>query len=273
MFSGYKVTGIVECRVAEKYIYFQGVNVENADAGLGTHGEEGALIMMITALGPGSRASTVWVMGGGSQEQDDRIGSCCGRCRQRIAGLTTEDAVIFNVSLSGKVLKTGINELLPHSFSFQNLPGYSENEKPGEMNLSTNDNDLGSRLLRSGHVSEKEVAEWAISLRSVSLASQVNQSAIIELENGYYVAGVRIEDAAYTGINAIQAAKANATAIFGEQKISRLWLHSKKMNANAIVPLSIPLSTYQITGPGVEVFDVVQEDDIRPVKLSGVCGG
>ena len=49
------------------------------------------------------------------------ITSPCGACRQVLSELFNEEAPIYCANIQGKYLKTNIKELLPYSFSGENL--------------------------------------------------------------------------------------------------------------------------------------------------------
>lgn len=254
-YSGYKVSGVVEVRYGSDYLYFAGVNVENAEALLGTHGEEGAVAVMVTALGKAARAGSVWVMGAADlppeKQKEARAGSCCGRCRQRLAGFADAGTPVHSVTPGGAFTTRTIAELLPDSFSFANLPGGGAGADKGQVEAGLSAEQIKARLVREAPQTESEIFEWLNSLYPEDGASGIAQAAIIRLENGIYAAGVRIEDAAYTGINAVQTALATATTGYGRQKISAVWFLTKAQDKkilphNAAQPL--PLSAAQLWG-------------------------
>ena len=109
--SGFDVTVVFRAKIgnADDY-YFTGVNVENPDHRLSTHGEEAALSAMVTGLGKQVELVEGWVMGapkhlkpGSADPLANNKCTCCGKCRQQIAGFAGPDVKIHSVSLNGAV--------------------------------------------------------------------------------------------------------------------------------------------------------------------------
>jgi cytidine deaminase len=267
--SGYDVTNVFKARLGRKYYYFAGVNAENIDNRLSTHGEEGSISAMVTGLGKRAVIVEGWCMGAPdnfSPGDDTTFASdrapSCGNCRQRIAGLAeSKDMPMHGVSLNGGVTTYTIGELLPGAFSFHNLsPELAADKEAQEDIVSPSIEEVENRLMRNmANIEEDELFEWLCSLESVDFASKTSSAAIIKLSNGWHVAGVKTEDAAYTGTNAVQSALSIAVAEFGTAIIQAVWGFSKGRDNksfpdNAAQPL--PLSAIQVLNEFAESPDV-----------------
>ncbi|MBU6475364.1 MAG: hypothetical protein KGQ70_05315, partial [Alphaproteobacteria bacterium] len=223
--SGFCVSSVFRARAgdADDY-YFAGVNVENMDHRLSTHGEEGAISGIVTALGKKAEIVEGWVMGapkgvkaGDKTSAAEAFASCCGKCRQQVAGLAREKAEIHYVSVNGAVETTTVGKFLPELFTFrQFIPGFAKDQNGGKAPSSA---AVQRKLLRKGPLTEREIESWLKSLQSVDYATRISQSVVLKLDNGYYAAGTRVEEAAFVDINAAQAAVAIATAAFGARKV------------------------------------------------------
>jgi cytidine deaminase len=225
--SNFSVTSVFRARAGgEDDYYFAGVNVENDDHRLATHGEEGAIAAMVTALGKQAEIVEGWVMGaplsikpGDKDPAADALCSCCGKCRQQIAGLAAEDAKIHYVTLNGKTSTTTVGAFLPELFTFRSyIPGLVK-DQGGAVSLKN--------LTRKGPLDEGDIEAWLKSLESVDYATKVTQSIILKLDNGFYVAGTKVEEAAFVDISAAQAATANAVTAFGTRIVEEVWVYSK----------------------------------------------
>jgi cytidine deaminase len=217
--SGYLVSSVL--RVPEKngrHLYFAGVNVENAEHRLSTHGEEGALSAMVTALGKASSVAELWVMGAprGARDDDGTITTPCGLCRQKISGFAADSAPVHCVAPNGKTRSHTIGALLPGAFSFRDIglvPDQADMPWPA---------DPAKRLVRMAD--NADIEPWLQDLHSWDFASGTGQAVILALNEGRRVAGVRVEDAAYAGTSAMQAALANACAAFGEFFVTEVFM-------------------------------------------------
>ncbi len=252
--SGFAVSAVFRVRAgdAEDY-YFAGVNVENMDHRLSTHGEEGAISGIVTALGKNAEIVEGWVMGapstvkaGDKSSAANAFASCCGKCRQQIAGLAQEKAKIHYMSVNGAVETTTVGKFLPELFTFrQFIPDFAKDLGKDKAPTSA---AVQKKLLRKGPLTEKQIESWLKSLQSVDYATKTSQAMVVKLDNGYYVAGARVEEAAFVDINAAQAAVAVATAAFGARKVEAAWVYTKgrdekKLPAKAVGTL--PLSALQ----------------------------
>jgi len=237
--SGFAVSVILRASLAgEEDYYFAGVNVENIDHRLSTHGEEGAIAAMITALGNQAKIVELWAMGaplnlksGDNSPYAEACATCCGKCRQQIAGFAANDAKVHYVSLNGKVETTTVGAFLPEAFR---LPVSAE--KPKRSGAASGNAE--KNLLRKGPLTEAEIESWLKSLEPVNFISGVSQSIVLELDNGFYVAGTRVEEAAFIDISVIQAAVAIAVGTFGTFKIMGVWVYTNRKGASGKLPLS-----------------------------------
>lgn len=249
--SGYAVASVIKTERAGRVFYFGGVNAENGEYNLSTHGEDGAVAAMVTALGPEAVISEGWVMGapaGLTKDSDDPYalmhGQCCGRCRQRIAGFAAPDTLIHSVPLRGKIQSKTMGEMLPDSFSFADFKAQVVPPVKNGNHVDIDTKTIANRLCRQEPQDEKALWDWLQELHGVSRASGVEQSVVLQLDNGAYVAGVTIEDAAFTGLSAVQTALAQATARFSGFKIKTAFILSRSddpamLPADAVRPLSL----------------------------------
>lgn len=255
--SNFSVTTVFRARAGSTDdFYFAGVNVENDDHRLATHGEEGAISGIVTALGKQAEIVEVWVMGaplgvkpGDGSPFADAVVSCCGKCRQQIAGLAAEDAKIHYVTLNGKTSTTTIDAFLPEKFTFRN---YISDFAGSPAGAAPADDEVAKKLSRKGPLSDAEIEAWLKSLESVDYATKVTQSIVVKLDNGFYVAGAKVEDAAFIDISAAQAAMANAVTTFGARTVESVWVYTGDHG-------KLPLSSLQ-------VLLEFAEDEKLPVK-------
>ena len=233
--------------------YFAGVNVENPDHRLSTHAEEAAIAAMVTALGRQASIVEGWVMGAPrhlTQGSPDPLANnkvtCCGKCRQQIAGFAGPDAVIHSVSLNGATSKITVGAFLPDTFSFRDfIPEATDIAASSRQTTPPTQDEAQNRLIRQGKtLSEPDILNWLKSLESVDYATKTGQAAIVELANGAYVAGTKVEEAAFVSINPIQSAMAVATSAFGVQKVVKVWAlatgrDGQELPRDAFQPLSL----------------------------------
>ncbi len=244
--SAFAVSVVIRARAGgEDDYYFGGVNVENRDHRLATHGEEGAISAMVTGLGKQAEIVEVWVMGaplsvkpGDKAPAADAKVSCCGKCRQQIVSLAAEDAKVHYVSLNGESVTTTVGAFLPDAFTPRRfMPEFVATSKAGAAPTAA---DVEKRLVRKGVLTAAEIESWLKSLESVDFISKVSQSLVVELENGSYVAGTKVEEAAFIDISAAQSAMAVAAGVFGACTVKNVWVYSKDKKA------MLPLSSLQV---------------------------
>jgi cytidine deaminase len=251
--SEYDVGTVMRVQLNGQIFYAAGVNVENPEHLLSTHGEMGAMASMLTALGKGARILEVWVMGAPRGQTAETavlksFGSCCGRCRQQLFELSdSRDVKVHYVSLSGDLETQTVGELLPHGFNFDYfLPKIREIREKSYARPVPGESVIMNRLLRRDSLDKQAIYDWLTDLEPIDFASYEKQTAIIILDNGMAVGGVRIEDSAFTGVNAVQSAIANAIAMYGHIFITQVHMMTwgRKIPAQAIIPPS--LSVYQV---------------------------
>lgn len=283
--SGFDVTTVFRASIGgQADYYFAGVNVENPDHRLSTHGEEGAISAMVTALGKQADIVEGWVMGAPKNLKpgsDDPLASnkvtCCGKCRQQIAGFANPDTVIHSVSLNGAISSTTVGAFLPDIFSFKDfIPEAGNEHKNKNPATPPTAEAIKNRLIRQEKLSDTDIFNWLKTLESVDYASKNSQAAVVELANGAYVAGTKVEEAAFVSINPIQSAMAVATAAFGAQKIKKIWAFAKgrdgqELANDAYQPLS--LSAIQTLAQfadsldvPVSLFNAKGDQDSQPMK-------
>lgn len=225
--SGYAVAAVFRARAGrvEDY-YFAGVNVENAEHRLSTHGEEGAIAAMVTGLGKRAEIVEGWVMGAPKEAplSHNSSGSCCGKCRQQIAGFADAKVKIHSVSLKGKISSTTVGAFLPDVFTFRE---YITDIHAAKKSAAPSEEDVKNRLMRKSKLSEQGIFTWLKHIESVDYASKVPQALVLQLDNGAYVAGAKIEEAAFNGMSAVQAALATAVSEFGMHKVTGVWVYTK----------------------------------------------
>jgi len=235
--SGFDVTTVfrVKSHDHDDY-YFAGVNVENPDHRQSTHGEEACIAAMVTSLGKNAEIVEGWVMGAphdlipGDQDPlaQNKV-SCCGKCRQQIAGFADEAVKIHSVSLNGDLETHTVGMLLPLSFTFRQFaPEILEDKNKPVQGSAPTLNAVKNKLIRKGEsLTDSEIFSWLTSLESADFASKISQSVILKLTNGAYVAGTKIEEAAFVSMNPLQSALAIANAEFGVCEVSHVWAYSK----------------------------------------------
>lgn len=238
--SHFDVTGVFRVKYnADEYYYFAGVNVENEEHRLGTHAEEGCIAAMVTAFGKDAVIAEGWIMGapdhlkvGDNSPLADNKVTCCGKCRQQNIGFASSDTIIHSISLNGEHQQTTMGESLPQSFSFRDFAPELVQNLPKEPKPLTVE-EIESKLIRQGkELSEEEIFEWLQSLESVDYASQRGQAVILKLAGNTYVAGVKIEDAAYVSINPIQCAMAIANVACEKIAVEAVWTLANKRKSD-----------------------------------------
>lgn len=253
--SHYKVADVLGMKSRGGVLFFGGVNVECLDLRQTVHSEECAIAFMVTALGKKASIHEAWVVGApeyltgpAKDHMADLPGLPCGNCRQQIHGLAEHGGIdVHCVSLNGKDMIRSIDFLLPDAFQFEDFdPEAAAERDAARGHLAPDDpGEIMNRVIRKGLLSGTEIFEWLNSLESVDYASRISQSVILLLDNGYYVAGVKVENAAYTGLNAIQAALGIATVNFGPARVREIYALSKSRRSgmdqsDLIYPLSLP---------------------------------
>lgn len=268
--SGYDVTSVFRAKVGnDDQYYFAGVNVENPHHRLSTHGEEGCIAAMVTGLGKQAEIVEGWVMGApGKLKQGDtdpaanQGGSCCGKCRQQIAGFAAPSVPIHSVALNGQVATTTVGEFLPDAFSYRSFMPELVSSRHADTPAPASP-EVEAKLMRQGPLTNDQIRSWLKELESFDLSSRQSQAVIIRLANGMYVAGVKVEDAAFLSIDPMQSAIALATAEFGAQKVTEVHSFGKgrdgaELGADAYIPL---------TGSALQVLSQFAVHEQMPITL------
>lgn len=243
--SSFAVSVVLRASFAgESDYYFAGVNVENIDHRLSTHGEEGAIAAMIAGLGNQARIVELWCMGasprlkpGDKDPAADAFATCCGKCRQQIAGLSSDDVKIHYVSLNGAEQITTVGVALPQAFR---LPLATAKHEVRALTVE----EVERGLARKGPLTATDIETWLRTLEPVDFMSGIAQSIVVELDNGFYVSGTRIEEAAFIDISVAQSAMAIATGAFGSFKIKSAWIFTRGHTSEGRALLS--LSSLQV---------------------------
>jgi len=213
-----------------EYFYFAGVNVENAEHLVSSHAEGTALAAMTTAFGKRAQIVEGWVMGAPralKPDSDDPLAknpvTSCGGCRQKLAGFAEPAVKIHGIALNKARDTNTIEQLLIKPFTFRSFVPEIMNST-FEPAASPSEEDIQKKLIRNGELSDNEILAWLRELESIDYATKTGQAVVLKLSNGSYVAGVKVEEAAYSGLNALQAANSIAMAEFGDQYvINQVW--------------------------------------------------
>lgn len=223
--SDYRVSAVLAMRTDRGMLCFGGVNIECTEPRLSLHGEECALAVMVTALGRRARIDEAWVMGApgnlhgpGSHPAAQIPGKPCGNCRQQIHGLARSQSVpVHGVSLNGGEDVSTIGALLPGAFGYEFLApvpdALPENEDAKEIPVLQ---DIRRSVFRS---SCTDIFSWLRDLESIDESDHISQSVVLEMDDGSCAAGVRIDNAAYTGLSAVQSALGVAVSTCGTFRI------------------------------------------------------
>ena len=94
------------------------------------------------------------------------------------------------------------------------------------------------RSVRASVSGEAEILDWLQNLQPVDYISKKPQALVLRLDNGAYVAGVRVEEAAFISINAAQAAASIAISEFGPGiRIEEAWARGEALLPSALQTL------------------------------------
>jgi cytidine deaminase len=236
--------------------YFAGVNVENAEHRLAMHGEESAIASMLSALGSHAEIKEGWVIGapkgttiGDASGFDKTRVQCCNKCSQQIAAFADEDVVIHSVSLTGEMHEMRIGNLHPKPFTFRDS-GQMSYIAQGPS-LSPDFEKASKRIMRQGPLAPKEIQDWLSTLHSVNPISQVFEAVALGLDNGFYVAGTKMEEAAFARVSASMSAAGVAVSAFGNPKITEVWHYVRPQKEGLETPSLLP-SDIQVLSPFAE---------------------
>jgi cytidine deaminase len=277
--SKFDVTTVFRAKLGEdEHYYFAGVNVENLDHRLTTHGEEGCIAAMVTGLGNKAEIAEIWLMGAPRELTSDsdhplasNTVSCCGKCRQQIASLANPEAKVHSFSLKGDHKTTTVGEFLTDVFSFKHFAPELLTHNH-QLNRSPSHEEVESKIMRQGHeLSHAEIFAWLQELESVDFASHTSQAVILKLDNGAYVAGVRVEEAAFLSADPIQNALAIANAEFGKPTVTEVWSYTKKRPEQMVEFNSFGASTLsQFSAHKNKTSGLSQALSYTPLTLSAV---
>ena len=284
--SHFQVADVLGMKTPNGMLYFGGVNVECLDHRQSVHSEECAIGFLVTAMGKKASVHEAWVMGApdfiegpANHPMADKDAQPCGNCRQQILGLSeNENIPVHCLSINGHEQIHSIGYLLPEAFQFEDFDEDAANERNAARGYLAPDDPstIIDRVIRRGPLSCDEIFTWLNMLESVDYASRIGQSAVIALDNGFYVAGVKVENAAYTGLSAMQAALGIATVNFGKVRVQEIYTLSKSRRADmpgddVVYPLSLPslqgLNEF-VAGPDTPVTLFTGSGDSALMKYS-----
>jgi len=260
--SGFNVSAIFRARLGTRDdYYFAGVNVENIDHRLGVHAEESALAAAVTSLGPQARLVEGWLMGAPADVTPSsnslftqQKATCCGICLQHLTGVALPDMPVHSVALNNTQETRLMRDLLGAPFTDAQMDTIDQRQSnsPG-MLLS--DADVTARLTRTGKLEKADIFNWLQELPLIDHASKVSHSAVLRLDNGAYVAGTKVEEAAYIDISPVQAAVAIARAHYGPCKIEEVWSLATGRDGKQLQPdqyMPLPLSNLQVVAENTD---------------------
>jgi cytidine deaminase len=283
--SGFAVSTVFRAKLGDRDdFYFAGVNAESCDHRLSTHGEEGAIAAAMTGLGRHAELVEGWVMGAPANIKPNDISpftgsfaSCCGKCRQQLAGLAAPQMPIHEMALNGQSQTVTLGESLPRPFSFRNFSA------PVATNTVTSPapepTHIAERLIRQRPQDTHAISQWLRELDSVDEASKISQSIVLRLDNGAYVAGVKVEEAAFVSISAAQAAVAITLAEFGPCHVEEAWVFTKGRDGKELQPRqygTLPLSGLQTllqvaTSPDIPLHYIAVDGHAIDATLLGAA--
>lgn len=273
--SHYQVASIIMMQVASGYYFAGGVNVECYEHRLNMHGEESAIAALTTAFGKKAQIDGVWVMaapdhldGPVQDRMADIHGQTCGNCRQQIASLARrKDISVCAITLNGIPMNVSLDVLLPHSFSFSDFdPAIAKRRAENQSDPASVDLEiLQRRLIRREPQTESDIFSWLSQLESLDYASGRGQAVVLILESGVAVAGVKFENAAYTGQGAMQAAIGVAVSTFGTIKVKAVYSLSNTASEHDTAFYPLPLSALQ------SLSEFAANDDV-PITIFNRAG-
>ena len=275
--SGYNVAAIFAMKRKHDVVLAGGVNVECFDHRLSSHGETAAISLLATVFGKKMVLDEGWTLGApksltgpSNNPLGDKSGTTCGACRQHINEFVRSGQVVINsVAMNGQRETNSLDVLLPYGFSFNNFDPdiveaiASAREEKTDFDLET----IHGRVVRTETQTPVEILNWLQSLEAIDYASGLNHVVILRLSNGVYVAGVKVENAAYVGTSAMQSALANAVTIYGDADITEIYTFGQGAEATEDLVYPIPLSGLQ----GLQEF-VTTDPKRIPVTMFTASG-
>ncbi|MBM3616964.1 MAG: hypothetical protein FJX23_00275 [Alphaproteobacteria bacterium] len=272
--SKFDVTSVMRVKTDEGIYFVGGVNVENIELTVGSCSEEGALSAAVTAFGERIDVLEGWVMGAArGAEKSDLACYPCGECRQRLAQYTAPEAKFHIVSLDGELKDTKTRaELLPNAFSFRDFSS-EESAALAAVKLPKKDRAPKTRLFAEPKepLSQDAIRDWMDELQSDVRVSGTDRRLVFRLSNGAYVAGVKMDNAAYpSSTTAVQSAIAIMNARYGVQKIEEIWTSivyrdakRNEQQASVFPPIS---------GAALQVLYQFAANDKIPVNIYAING-
>lgn len=112
-YSHFAVGAVIECRDGK---VFKGANIENAAFGLTMCAERNAIFQAYLNGYRNDDFLQLLIVA-----DSEEITSPCGSCRQVLRELFSLDAPIYCCNLQKKYIITNVKELLPYSFSKENI--------------------------------------------------------------------------------------------------------------------------------------------------------
>jgi hypothetical protein len=213
---------------------------------------------MVTALGPAVQLHELWTIAGPrvlDETSDHPLAkhhpSCCGKCRQQIAGFAiAPNMPVHALSLKGDYKTTTVAEFLPHGFTFKDI--YADFTLPAAIPVEQvlTLPQVEQKLCGAAPENNQQSLQWLGNLRGFNPVTQQSRPLLLSFTNGQAAAGVMIEDAAFISISPAQAALAIAYAanivaalksvIQRRQDIDDALQHAQKQ---VLQTISTPLST------------------------------
>jgi cytidine deaminase len=244
--SHYAVSCVMEVKLADRYIYAGGVNVENSEHNrLGIHAEQNALVILQSVLGGNVTFSRVWIMAapesiqaGSNDPLADNLPLSCGHCRQILLSFTDSESGVYGVSCNGAVSQAyDLNKMLPEAFSERDLAITKHKScvtSPIEM-FSHYENNYSDPASHATDVIFMYFSNLlAPHIINTQFITSPIQAVMLKLTNGFYIPGVLVQDIAFLTTDAIFAAIGHAITRFGASFVEVAEVHLYCDDANEI---------------------------------------
>lgn len=225
--SHFSVAAAGEYQLSEhEYALILGVNVEDAKLNrLSLHAEHSVLTNAQILLGERAKLNKLYVMGGietalpgMSDGSADLACQMCGNCRQLILSSCLPDAVMYSITINGKISKAySLKERLPDAFSEQDVrPVETKPNCPEVLTQSPSFDTHSAKyqytnlLNRFTPLETDEILNYLCSLTPhiISKAYQTSKinSCIIKINHRgkpFYAAGTLVQDIAFLTADAL----------------------------------------------------------------------
>jgi len=166
------------------------------------------------------------------------------------------------ISLNGNAVTDPISHLLPSSFSFADFDPEIHTQRQQDRQKTLDPAaDILHKVLRKTPQTQGQIFDWLQSLESVDYASGIGQAVVLRLTNGAFVAGVRVENAAYTGLSAVQGAIGIAVTTFGTIEIAEIYQLSTGQKGEPLGRI------HPLSGSALQSLGEFVTDDGVPVTL------